>query len=164
MGLATPGGGGCRRGDLRCEVIDDSFQDTSGRGGVTVSVRRNGADGPVGGHGGRTAPPGGREGSPALTMGGKCARGSGRRGEAPGDRIWKGCFIRAFGARRGVARSGSKHSPYDNPPHMTLGRVHTKHAAVCTCSGSMLWPPQDVSWGMCRSGSGIGIINEFNKL
>ena len=45
-----------------------------------------------------------------------------------------------------------------------LGRVHTKHAAVCTCSGSMLWPPQDVSWGMCRSGSGIGIINEFNKL
>ena len=45
-----------------------------------------------------------------------------------------------------------------------LGRVHTKHAAVCTCSGSMLWPPQDVSWGMGRSGSRIDIINEFNKL
>ena len=117
---------------------------------MTARVVRNGAGRPVGGHGGRTAPPGGRDGRPALTTGGKCARGSGRvgsgrvgsgrvgsgrvgsgrvgearRGEGAGDRVFMESvlFMGAFPARRCGARPGFTRSPYNNPLRMTLVRL-----------------------------------------
>ena len=89
---------------------------------MTASVVRNGAGWPVGGHGGRTAPPRGRDGRPALTTGGKCARGSGRRGEAAGDRVFMERWLSmgAFPTRRCGARPGFTRSPYNNPLRMTL--------------------------------------------